>query len=241
MAFKDGDFIEIEYTAWNAADNGVIFTTDEKKAKEAGIYDEKGRYGPVLVVLGSRSVVKGLEKGLHEMSLNETKRFELSPEEAFGERSEELVKVIPLSEFRKRDIAPYPGMSIDIDNMPAIVKSVNSGRVVVDANHPYAGRKIVYEVKVVKQLLDDKEKIQGLGKVYNVEPTTVEISGDVAKLGYGKDFNKDANYFVNKANLIASIFSYFEKIKKVEIKEDYERPAEQKEKDEKDNKAENKA
>jgi FKBP-type peptidyl-prolyl cis-trans isomerase 2 len=236
MTFNDGDFIEIEYTAWNAADNSVLFTTDEKKAKEAGIYDEKGKYGPVLVVLGSRSVVKGLEKGLHNMSLNEIKRFELNPEEAFGERSEELVKVLPLSEFRKRDITPYPGMSIDIDSMPAIVKSVNSGRVVVDANHPYAGRKLIYEVKVVKQLVDDKEKIGGLGKVYNVEPTAIEINGETAKLTYGKDFNKDANYFVNRANLVASIFNYFEKIKKVNIEEEYEKPSEKPEKIEETNK-----
>ena len=41
---------------------------------------------------------------------------------------------------------------MNIDNTTAIVKSVNSGRVTIDMNHPYAGQQIIYEIKSGKAL-----------------------------------------------------------------------------------------
>src|SRR5271155_2192434 len=122
MVFKDGDFLEVEYSAWTVADNGLISTTDEKKAKDGNIYDEHMRYGPILVVIGSNSVIKGLDKALRDMTLNDTKKLTFKPEEAFGDRAPELVRVMPIAEFRKRDMDPYPGMQVNIDNATAIVK-----------------------------------------------------------------------------------------------------------------------
>jgi len=229
MAFKDGDFVEIEYNAWNAVDNSLIISTDEKKAKEAGIYDEKARYGPVLIILGSRSTINGLDRELHNMNVGESKKFTFKPEEAFGERDESLVKVMPLSEFRRRDINPYVGMSVDIDNIPAVVKSVNSGRVVVDANHPYAGRELIYEVKVVKQLSSDSDKIMSLARAYNIEPSNIDAQESSIRISFGKDVSKDANYFVNKASLVAAIFNYFKSVTSVNVNEEYVRPGKQEE------------
>ena len=108
MAFKDGDFLEVEYSAWTAADSSLISTTDEKKAKDANIFDEHTHYGPVLIVLGSNGVIKGLDKALREINVNDLKKMTFSPEEAFGERMPDLVRIMPVAEFRKRDIDPYP-------------------------------------------------------------------------------------------------------------------------------------
>ncbi len=225
MAFKDGDFLEIEYSAWNAADKGLVLSTDAAKAKEAGIYSDKARYGPVLIVLGSKSTIKGLDRELRSMNIGEVKKFTFKPEDAFGERDESLVRVLPLSDFRKRDINPYPGMSIDIDNVPAVVKSINSGRVVVDANHPYAGRELIYEVKVVKQLSTLEDKIGGFANAYALAPTKIEIAGSGVRISFSKDVNKDADYFVNKAGMIASIFTYVDGVSTVNVEEEYAKPA----------------
>lgn len=226
MVFKDGDFLEVEYSAWTAADNGLISTTDEKKAKEASIYDEHVRYGPVLVVLGSGGIIKGLNRMLHSMNMNETKKEEFKPDEAFGERKSDLVRIMPISEFKKRDIDPYPGLQVNIDNATAIVKSVNSGRVTVDLNHQYAGQEIIYEVKVVKQLTIDKEKVTALGKTYGVDPSNVETKDKTLSITFNNEVKKDADYFVGKANLVAGVFTYFRDTEKVEVKEEYLRPKE---------------
>ena len=76
---------------------------------------------------------------------------------------------------------------MNIDNSTAIVKSVNSGRVTVDMNHPYAGQQIIYEVKVTKQLTTEKDKIKALGRTYNVEPTDAEVKDKMLRIKYGED------------------------------------------------------
>jgi len=232
MAFKDGDFLEVEYSAWTAADNSLIATTDEKKAKDANIFDEHTHYGPVLIVLGSNGVIKGLDKALRGINVNDSKKLTFPPGEAFGERMPDLVRIMPVAEFRKRDIDPYPGLQVNIDNSTAIVKSVNSGRVTIDMNHPFAGQHIIYEVKVTKQLTSEKDKIKALGRTYNVEPTDAELKDKMLLIKYGEAVKKNADYFVGKANLVASAFTYFKDLDKVEVDEEYTRPKEPEKKEE---------
>ncbi len=226
MTFKDGDFLEIEYSAWASADGRLISTTDEKSAKEASIYNEKAHYGPVLVIIGSNSVIKGLDREIRSMSTGESRKMTFKPEDAFGDRQQDLVRIMPLSEFRKRDMEPYPGMQVDIDNTTAIVKSITSGRVTVDMNHPYAGQEITYEVKVLKALDSEKERLAALGRTYGVEPSSSETKGDSMSVRYANGVRKNADYFIGKANMIASVFTYFKGIKKVEVTEEYLRPEE---------------
>ena len=228
MAFKDGDFLEVEYNAYDAADNKLLSTTEEKKAKEGNIYDSRMAYGPALVILGRQGVIKGLDRELRNMKENEQKRFTFKPEDAFGEHSEELVRVMPLSTFREHDMDPKPGMSVNLDDVVAIVKSVSSGRVVVDANHPYAGKDIIYEIRILRQLTSEKDKINALGSSYGAVPTSLTASADKVELVYDNAVGKNADYFVGRANLIAAIFSNLKDVKKIEIKEEYLRPEEKK-------------
>jgi FKBP-type peptidyl-prolyl cis-trans isomerase 2 len=226
MAFKDGDFLEIEYSAWRKVDGQLLSTTDRKRAEEAGTYQKEMRYGPVLVVLGSGGVVRGVDKELHSMNLGDTKKVDLKPADGFGERDESLVRVMPLTDFRKRDINPYPGMRVNLDEITATVKSVNSGRVVVDANHPEAGNEITYEVKIVKLLQKDEEKVKSLGRTYGVEPDSVTIKEGIAGIVYGEKTAKNYDYFVGKAGMLAAVFTYLKDIKKAEVREEYDRPKE---------------
>ena len=226
MSFKDEDFLEIEYSAWNAADNRLVSTTDEKKAKAADIYSEETAYGPTLVIVGSGGAIKGLDRELRSMSVGETKKFTFTPADAFGDRHEELVRVMPMSAFRTREINPYAGMRVSIDGNSVIVKSVNSGRVVVDGNNPYAGKSIIYEVKVVKNIMSENEKIEALGRSYSVKPTGTTVKGTTAEISFDGAVRKDADYFVNKARMLASLFSSLKSIEKILVHEEYLRPKE---------------
>lgn len=224
MTFSDNDFVEVEYTAKDAATQEVIATTDKDIAKKAGIDEKDSKYGPALVVLGANNVIKGLDRELRKMSVGESRNLTFKPEDAFGQRDEQLVRVMALSEFRSRDINPYPGMRIRLEDVMATVKSVNSGRVVVDANHPYAGRDINYEIKVVKHLTEPKSKIMALGRAYGAEPTDVSFSGKTISLHYDSKYSKGTEYFVSKTSLVAAILEYMKDVEKVEVKEDYTRP-----------------
>ncbi len=222
MSFKEKDFIEINYTAYDAEKGTVLSTTYKDKAKEGDIYDDHINYGPTLIILGSHAVVPGLEKELMNMNEGESKTFVLEPKDAFGERRKDLIGVMPISQFRENKIDPQPGMQINIDNSVATVVSVGSGRVVVDRNHPDAGKSIKYEVEVIKQLKEDKEKIEGLTKTYNVQPSRIEKEGDKFVLYYDPKFKKNADYFIGKANALSAIFAYVDGISKMNVVEEYE-------------------
>lgn len=224
MAFKEGEFVEIEYSSWTAADSKMIDTTDEKAAEKNGIKVEGRKYGPVLVIVGQKTVVKGLDDAIMGMELNQPKKITLKPAQAFGERNPDIVRIMPVSEFKKRDINPYPGMRVNIDNITATVKSVNSGRVVVDANHPFAGMDIEYEVKIVKKLDQQADRITALGRTYEVQPSSVKVEGKTVQLAYNDAVKKDADYFIGRANLIAAVFNYFKDFDKVKVEEEYNKP-----------------
>jgi len=221
MTFNEGDFIEVEYTAWNDVNNIILATTYEDIAKKENMYDEHIKYGKVLVVIGSNAVVKGLEKELKDMEVGSTKKFVLEPKDAFGNRDESLVKVMKLSDLKSHNINPYPGMRLNIDNTLVTIKSVGSGRVVVDSNNPDAGKRIRYEVKVTKFLNDEKDKITALARTYDVPPTSVKIDGSTVEICYDSNVKKDSDYFINKASSLAAIFTYLKDVNKMVVKEEY--------------------
>jgi len=142
---KTGDFIEIQYT-------GKIALTDE-------VFDDTTK-SPAFTVMGQKMVVVGVEKQLEVMEVGYERDFPVSPEEGFGKRFPQLVKIIPMRDFIKQNIKPIPGIFVTIDNRQAKVQSVSGGRVRVDFNHPLAGRELIYRMKVVRQLTDPVEMAQ---------------------------------------------------------------------------------
>ena len=228
MAFNDGDFVKIEYSAWRMADGKMIYTTSKTLAEDNGIYDNEHLYVPQLVIIGKGSIIKGVENVVKGMAVDETKSVELEPKDAFGEKNPDLVKVMPIADFKKKDVYPYPGMQLDIDNMVAVVKSVNSGRVVVDANHPLAGEKLKYEIKLVAKLASDDEKVKALAEAFSLVPDSVSVSGNQMKVTFGDKIEKNSRFLVNKADFVNATMRYMEHIEKVVVEEDYSKPKDKK-------------
>jgi hypothetical protein len=120
-------------------------------------------------------------------------------------------------------------MQINIDGNIAMIKSVNSGRVVVDLNHPLAGEKLLYEIKVIKKLDTDKEKVEALAEYFSAVPDSVSIENKAAKAVFGEKVKKDADYFLNKSAFAEAVLRYIPAVSKVVIDEEYGRePAEKK-------------
>jgi FKBP-type peptidyl-prolyl cis-trans isomerase 2 len=231
LVFNDGDFVKVEYNAWRVADNMLVYTTSKKVAEDNKVLDEDMNYVPQLIVIGKGTTVKGVEAAVKSMNVNETKKVELQPKEAFGEKSAELVKVLPIADFKKRDIEPYPGMQLDIDGSVATIKSVNSGRVVVDANHPLAGEKLLYEITVVEKVEKDEDKLKAVAGMFSLVPDSVSVTGASAKVAFGEKVKKDRDFLIGKADFLNAAMGYMDKLEKITVEEDYVRmkPDEKKE------------
>ncbi len=162
---KKGDFIELDYTG-KIKDSETIFdTTNVKVAKESGFFREGVKYEPVVVCIGENFVVKGLDKELDGKEIGKDYKINVNQENGFGKKDAKLLRIISKSKFTKEKINPFPGLVVNVDGLNGMVRSVTSGRVVVDFNHPLAGKELAYEFKIVKIVKDVKEKLNSVLKL----------------------------------------------------------------------------
>ncbi|MEM5829194.1 MAG: peptidylprolyl isomerase [Candidatus Aenigmatarchaeota archaeon] len=159
---KSGDFVCIEYIAKVSETNEIFDTTKENVAREAGIFNEKIKYGPLPIIVDAGFVIIGLNEKIKEMNVGEKKKFLIPPEKAFGERSENLVKLIPEIIFKQQNVDVLPGSYVMVNNLRGKIISVDGGRVKVDFNHPLAGKTLEYEVEIVKKIEDKIEKVKAI-------------------------------------------------------------------------------
>ena len=205
-----GDFIKIEYTG--KEQNGHVFdSTHGEVAKKL-----HGREGPLLAVLGSGMLLPGLQEALEQMKKGEEREVELSPDQAFGHRHKQLLKVFAEKELHKFDILPQAGLHVELDSeegkMIGTIRSVNSGRVVIDFNHPLADQKVRYTVKLVDAAHETSDKIRFLLDEWELEGT-VKLEKQRLALQLKKMPEEK-----KKEELSITIRQLFPEIKEVEIK-----------------------
>ncbi|MEM4406303.1 MAG: FKBP-type peptidyl-prolyl cis-trans isomerase [Candidatus Methanomethylicaceae archaeon] len=162
MAIKNGDFVLLDYVLKIKDTEEVFDTTLEDEAKSANVYNPENIYEPRLVIVGQGWIIKGMEDGLIGLEEGQEKTLEIPPENAFGERDPTKVRIIPARELTRQGITPKPGGRIEVGGAIATVRSVGSGRVTLDYNHPLSGRTILAKVVVRKILSDPLEKMREL-------------------------------------------------------------------------------
>ncbi len=185
--------VKINITGKELLENGIIQTTYEELAKIGKIYDPKLKYGPMTIIVGEKEVFPQIEEELNKMVKGEVKKIKLLAKDAFGERDSNKIRVLPLIEFTKKKINPFPGLIISADNMQGKVQSVSGGRVRVDFNHPLAGRALEYEVKLEKEIKDINEIAEAFfDKYYSMIPQVKkEIKGNELKVIVKSDIFKN--------------------------------------------------
>lgn len=232
MPFNEKDFVLVEYTATVKETGSVVDTTNLDVAKANNIFDEERLYEPILVVIGEGRVVKGLEEAIKEMSEGEEKEVEIPPQKAYGERDPSKLRRIPIREFRKGDVEPVPGRIVEINGVPAVIRDVSGGRVLVDFNHPLAGKVLVYKVKVVKHLKGDEEKIRALLKrrfrSREPEKYAIKIAKDegIVEIKIPEQEMLAQDIQLAKRALAREIFEYIDGVSKVVYIEEVEKPKE---------------
>ncbi len=176
MAIEKGDFVELEFIG-RVKETGEIFDlTNEKIAKEHNIYNEKFSYGPIIVCVGKGDVIKGLDEALEGKEVGKEYKVSIPPEKAFGKRNPNLLKLVPIDVFKKQGVTPIPGMKVEAYGLIGVVKIASGGRILVDFNHPLAGKEVEYEFKILRKVEDTKEKVSSILKLYfATEKPEIEI------------------------------------------------------------------
>ncbi len=152
------DFVQVDYTG-RLVDGTVFDTTEERIAKINGFFSEKMKFGPATICVGERQILPGLDTGLIDKEVGHTFNLKLAPEQAFGKRDVKNMKIMPMSAFREHKMQPHPGLQIDVDGQRGSITSVSGGRVIVNFNHPLAGKEVEYHVTIHQKITDHKEQI----------------------------------------------------------------------------------
>jgi FKBP-type peptidyl-prolyl cis-trans isomerase 2 len=217
---KEGDFAKIDYTG-KIVENGEIFDlTDEKMAKEKGIFNPNIKYGPISIIIGANFVLKGLENAILDMKVGEKKKITLKPEDAFGERNAKLLKMIPASDFKDKNIALYPGMPINLGEVRGRIASVSGGRVKVDFNHPLAGKTLEYDVELKGMIIEKKDKIRAIIDFFIIldeKDMSIQLNEEYVEIKFE---NKEIPKSVKKM-IADTTKKWVEEIKKVKFVEEF--------------------
>lgn len=226
-AVNKGDFVMVDMTGSSVETGEVFDTSSEETAQAEGLYDEDRTYGSRLVIVGDGYVLRGLDEKLPGTAFDEEVEIEIAPQDAFGERNPEDLETVPYRVLRSKGINPYVGAELEIDGRSAIVRSVGAGRVQVDYNHPLAGRNIVYKLKVVEHIIDDKAKMRALlgRRFLGIETTEFKIKKTKTKLRIGipDQIFFGENIQIAKRGVALDLLRYFEAIDEIEYYETIKR------------------
>jgi peptidylprolyl isomerase len=226
-AVNKGDFIMVEMTGRTDETGEIIETTDEELAQKEGVHDEGRTYGPRLVIVGDGYVLRGLDQRLPGVPFDEETDIEIPAAEAFGERDPANVQMIPYRILRSKGVNPVIGAELEIDGRQAIVRSVGAGRVQVDYNHPLAGRKIVYRLKVTENVTDEKKKMEALigRRFLGIDTGEFKLRKTKKKLRIGvpDQIFFGENIQIAKRGVALDILRYFEELDEVEFYETIKR------------------
>ena len=134
------------------AQNTVVSINYTLSSDEGAIIDTSAGHAPLAYIQGLGHIVPGLEKALDGKNVGDRFKVSVSPEEGYGVRDEEMVDRIPKSSFEGvPEVEPGMEFYADGPNGPVMitVQDIVGDEVLVDGNHPLAGKTLHFEIEVI--------------------------------------------------------------------------------------------
>ena len=133
---QNGSTVDVHYTG--KLINGEVFDSSVGKA-------------PLSFVVGSGQIIPGFENAIIGKNIGDKVTVDIPANEAYGEYRDDLVVKVPNTQL------PGPvevGMTLQAqaeNGMPinVLIKEVNEDHAVIDGNHPFAGKNLIFDIEVV--------------------------------------------------------------------------------------------
>lgn len=136
---KSGDTVRIHYTG--TLEDGSVF--DSSRGRE-----------PLEFTVGSGQIIPGLDKALPGMKVGDEKTVQIPCDEAYGPHDPNGRQAIPRDQVPAH-IPLEPGLQLQMQlpdgrAMAVTVAELSEAEVVLDANHPLAGKDLTFDVEMVE-------------------------------------------------------------------------------------------
>ena len=129
----EGMTVTMDFTV-RLPDKTVVATTEGKE--------------PLSYVQGKGQIVPGLEKALAGLKVGDKKRVEVPPEQAYGPYDEKKRFSVPKS--RVPGDAQVGSILQDKSGQPIRLVEMSDASVILDRNHPLAGKTVIFDVRIIK-------------------------------------------------------------------------------------------
>ncbi len=202
MSIQKGDFIRVSYTGKTADEGRVFDTTDEEVAKANKMYNEKGKYGGDVIIVGAGHTIAGLDEDFTGKDVGYKGSVTVPPEKAFGVRNPELIESIPITKFKER---PQVEAMVEVDGRPGVVIRVIGRMAQVDFNRFLAGQTVTYDYEIKDKIEDIKDKVKGLLGLYIGKDFLVDVNDVTATVEIEPALTYNQRWLMSKRQIAREI------------------------------------
>jgi len=139
MQAKEGTVVKVHYTG---------------KFEDGEVFDSSKERAPLQFVVGKGQLIPGFENAVIGMAPGDVKSVTIAAAEGYGLYDKDKLFEVSKSDFPD-DITPEVGMELNVKNddgssYGVVIQEVKQDVVVLDANHPLAGKDLIFEIEVME-------------------------------------------------------------------------------------------
>ena len=136
---KNNDSVKVHYTG---------------KLNDGTVFDSSQDRDPLQFQLGQGQIIPGFEQAVIGMSAGEAKTVNIPSNQAYGPRQEELIQEVPRQQL-PTDMEFQVGQRLQLGQekeQPMIVEvtEVTDASITLDANHPLAGKELIFDIELLE-------------------------------------------------------------------------------------------
>jgi FKBP-type peptidyl-prolyl cis-trans isomerase 2 len=129
--------VTVHYTG--RLEDGTVFDSSREDGRD-----------PLTAQLGQGNLIAGFENGLIDMVSGDKKTVEIESVDAYGEYNDFMIQEVPKEQMPGEVEVGMPlEAQTQMGPIKFIVKEIKDETVVLDGNHPLAGKKLIFDLEVV--------------------------------------------------------------------------------------------
>lgn len=138
---KKGDKVKVHYHG--RLTDGTTFDSSEGRT-------------PLEFEVGSGQVIPGFDDGVTGLAVGEKRTVEIPADQAYGQVSEQHIFDFPKSQFPAEMLSEITvGMPLQMQSdtgqaVPVVVKEIKDDTITLDANHPLAGKDLIFDIELIE-------------------------------------------------------------------------------------------
>ncbi|QHG90375.1 peptidylprolyl isomerase [Sulfurimonas sp. CVO] len=135
-----------------AISNNQVVSMEYEVKVEGNVVDSNVNKEPLEFTFGTGQIIPGLESRIADMREGEEASIVVPANEAYGEYNEEAIQKLPKEQFEGIELSAglqLQGQGPDGNPIQVVVKEILDNEVVIDFNHPLAGKELNFNINIL--------------------------------------------------------------------------------------------